>query len=95
MSQEETTMKKDIDTQITEQKEKRSFKNIVVVIGCLLSSILFSYILNNPLGNYLPILAIAVIEWYRSYPRAKRSYFGLCRLLLYIFVITLWIVLLF
>jgi len=94
MSEKEPTMKKEVHTQIIEEKEKRSFKNILVVICCLLSSILFSYILNNPVGNYIPILFIATFEWYRSYPQGKHSYYGLCRLLFYLFVITLWNVLL-
>jgi atypical dual specificity phosphatase len=37
-------------------------------------------------------MLIAIIEWYRSYTRETRSYYGLCRLLIYILIISLWIV---
>ena len=90
MSEKEPTMKKEIHKEVRKEEEKRSFRNIIVVICCLLSSILFSYILNNPIGNYFPVLFIAVYDWYISYTREKRSYYGLVRLLLYLFVITLW-----
>ncbi|CAF0908029.1 unnamed protein product [Rotaria sordida] len=49
-----------------------------------------SYLIHNPYGSYVPIILIAIFEWYRSYPRSKRSYYGLCRLLLFISIISLW-----
>ncbi|UJR07262.1 hypothetical protein I4U23_011550 [Adineta vaga] len=80
----------DVEAEFTKDPIKRNFKNIIVVIIMFLCSFLTSYFLNNPYGNYLPILLISIFEWYRSYPRQKRSYYGLFRLLLYVLFISLW-----
>jgi atypical dual specificity phosphatase len=77
----------------SEDQDRRGFKNVLILLVCLLSSILIAYLLNNPYGSYIPIILIAIFEWYRSYPRQTRSYYGLCRLLLYILAISLWVVL--
>ncbi len=87
-----TYMSEKTNIQLTEDEDTRDFKNILIVLACLLCSILTTYLINNPYGNYIPIILIAIFEWYRSYPRQKRSYYGLCRLLLYIFFITLWVI---
>jgi atypical dual specificity phosphatase len=73
-------------------EDHHSFKNILAVLGCLSSSLLSSYLLHNPYGSYVPIILIAIFEWHRSFPRQRRSYYGLCRLLLFLLVITLWVV---
>ena len=67
-------------------------KNILIVFFCLFSGLLISYLTGSPYGSYVPIILIAIIEWYRSYPREIRSYYGLCRLLLYIMFISLWVI---
>ena len=77
--------------QFLDVEDHHSFKNILAVLGCLSSSLLSSYLLNSPYGSYVPIILIAIFEWYRSFPRQRRSYYGLCRLLLYLLVITLWV----
>ena len=94
MSARSTTNQQDVQQQVAKEEIKRNFKNIIVVLCCLFCSLVFSSILRNPIGNYLPIFLIATFEWYRSYPKSKRSYYGLFRLILYLFFITLWIVLL-
>ncbi|CAF3961179.1 unnamed protein product [Adineta steineri] len=86
------TEKEAEDIQLTDEEDQRTFKNVLIAVACLLSSILTAYLLNNPYGNYIPIILIAIFEWYRTYPRQKHSYYGLCRLLLYIFFITLWVI---
>ncbi|CAF1443653.1 unnamed protein product [Adineta steineri] len=86
------TIPDDCEAEFDEDPVSRDFKNVIYVLLCLLSSILTSYLLNNPYGSYIPIMLIAIFEWYRSYPRQQRSYYGLCRLLLYILFISLWTV---
>lgn len=76
-------------------ENQRDFKNILLLFICFFSSILSTYLLENPYANYLPFVVIALAEWYRSYPKEKRSYYGLCRLFFYMFVVTAWIILIF
>lgn len=76
-----------------ETPEERDFRNVLTVFGCLAGSVLSSYLLNNPYGSYIPIMFIVIYEWYVSFPTDKRSYYGLCRLLLYMGFITFWNVL--
>ena len=92
MSKKEITAANGKSGSVHEAEDHHSFKNILAVLGCLASSLLCSYLLRNPYGSYVPIVVIAIVEWYRSFPRQRRSYFGLCRLLLYLLVITLWVV---
>jgi atypical dual specificity phosphatase len=82
----------DCDADFEKDPDKGHFKNVFIVLLCLLSSILTTYLINNPYGSYIPIILIAIFEWYRSYPLEKRSYYGLCRLLLFILFISLWVV---
>lgn len=73
--------------------QRRSLIRNVAVLGvCLVISSLLSYYTKHPYTSYIPIMIIAVIEWYRSYTSKTRSYYGLCRLLLYILIISLWVV---
>ncbi|CAF0796425.1 unnamed protein product [Rotaria sordida] len=65
-------------------------RNLLVALSCLLLSILITYLIHNPYASYLPIISIAIYQWYTSYTRKTRSYYGLCRLLLYILIISLW-----
>lgn len=80
------------DAKISEGQNHSGKKQILFILLCLFLSLMASYCINDSYGSYLPIMLIAIYEWYRSYPRKKRSYYGLCRLLLYIFVIGLWVV---
>jgi atypical dual specificity phosphatase len=80
------------DKNLVKISHKNVLINRIVLIVCFLSSILIAYVTNNRFGNYVPIMVIAIIEWYRSYTRETRSYYGLCRLLIYILLISLWIV---
>jgi atypical dual specificity phosphatase len=92
MSGKDIAIDNECDTQISGERDKYSFKNLLIVLSCLLCSILTTYLLHNPYGSYIPIMLIAIFEWYRSFPRQTRSYYGLCRLLLYILVISSWVV---
>ena len=78
------------DKEIREGEAKHGYTYMIVVILCFISSIFISYLINNPYGSYIPIILIAIIQWYRSYTIEIRSYYGLCRLLLFIFTISLW-----
>ena len=80
------------DVHLSKTHDKHGLKNILILMVCLISSITISYLIKTPYGSYIPILLIASFEWYRSYPRQRRSYYGLCRLLLYILTISLWVV---
>ncbi|CAF0969795.1 unnamed protein product [Rotaria sordida] len=73
-----------------EDQDRIGLKNFLIVLLCVLVGILTTYLIHNPYGSYVPIILIAIFEWYRSYPRSKRSYYGLCRLLLFISIISLW-----
>ncbi|CAF1116209.1 unnamed protein product [Adineta ricciae] len=83
----------DVEAEFQKDPVDRDFKNILVVLIMIICSLLTSYFSNNPYGNYLPLILISTFEWYRSYPRQKRSYYGLFRLLLYVVIISLWNVL--
>jgi atypical dual specificity phosphatase len=74
------------------QDHNFGLRNTIVLIVCLSSSILISHLINNPFGSYIPLILLATIAWYRSYTRETRSYYGLCRLILYLFIISLWVV---
>jgi len=75
----------------SDQNDNIGLRNTIVVILCLSSSIFISYLINNPFGSYIPLIFLATIEWYRSYTRETRSYYGLFRLILYLFIISLWV----
>ncbi|CAF3012624.1 unnamed protein product, partial [Rotaria sp. Silwood2] len=65
-------------------------RNFLVALCCLLLSILTTYLFNNPYVSYISTISIAIVEWYTYFTSKTRSYYGLCRLLLYILVISLW-----
>ncbi|CAF4985854.1 unnamed protein product [Rotaria sp. Silwood1] len=92
MSEEDITICTDDDTEFWEGQYRDGLKNLLIILLCILCSTLTTYLINNPYGSYIPIILIAVFEWHRSYTRQTRSYLGLCRLLLYLLVISLWVV---
>ncbi|CAF0915414.1 unnamed protein product [Rotaria sordida] len=92
MDEEDITNCNDSDAEFWEDQFRDGLRNFLVILLCILCSILTTYLIHNPYGSYAPIMLIAIFEWYRSYPRQIRSYYGLCRLLLYILVISLWVV---
>ncbi|CAF2589538.1 unnamed protein product [Rotaria sp. Silwood2] len=92
MSEEDIAICNESDTEFWEDQYRDGLKNVLIILLCILSSTLTTYLLDNPYGSYIPIMLIAMYEWYRSYPRQTRSYLGLCRLLLYLLVISLWVV---
>ena len=80
------------ETTLNENDDERDFKNIILIVSCLLFAIVTMCLFGNTYGDYLPIIFVGLMGWRKTFPRGKRSYYGLCRLLLYMFFISLWIV---
>lgn len=92
MSEEFIATNNDYCAEFSEDTNRNGFiKKLLIIGSIMLFSILTTCLINNPYGSYIPIIIIAIYEWYISYPRQKRSYYGLCRLLLYILFISLWV----
>ena len=93
MSKENLPLKKnEIDEKFLHDQNRNVLRNRIVLFVCLFSSIFLSYVTKSGYASYIPIMLIAMIEWYRSYTKETRSFYGLCRLLIYILIISLWIV---
>ena len=78
-----------------EDEDQRDFRNIILIFSCLLFGILTTVFIGNTYGDYIPIIFVGFMGWRKTLSREKRSYYGLCRLFLYMFFISLWIVFIF